>query len=99
MAARRPLSLTARLAALFALLAASLLLVVGVVLGRAVEAHFDELDHHDLSAKLTVITNLVARTDSEAAFDALPQRLRDALSGHENVAVLLRDAQDRKSVV
>lgn len=92
MAARRPLSLTARLAALFALLAASLLLVVGVVLGRAVEAHFDELDHHDLSAKLTVITNLVARTDSEAAFDALPQRLRDALSGHENVAVLLRDA-------
>lgn len=92
MAARRPLSLTARLAALFALLAASLLLVVGVVLGRAVEAHFDELDHHDLSAKLTMITNLVARTGSEAAFDALPQRLRDALSGHDNVAVLLRDA-------
>ncbi|THF61142.1 heavy metal sensor histidine kinase [Pseudothauera nasutitermitis] len=92
MSTRAPLSLTARLAWLFALVAAGLLLIVGVVLGRAVEAHFDELDRHDLSAKLAMIGNLVAGTGNEGALAVLPRRLRDALTGHDNVAVLLRDA-------
>ena len=48
----RPVSLTARIALLFALLTASLLIVVGAVLGRAVEAHFRELDQHELGGKL-----------------------------------------------
>lgn len=90
--ARAPLSLTARFAILFALFAASLLLVVGLVLERAVEVHFDELDQHELAAKLVVVGNLLARTTSQEAFAALPQRLEDALLGHEMVAVLVLDA-------
>ncbi|ACL72295.1 heavy metal sensor signal transduction histidine kinase [Thioalkalivibrio sulfidiphilus HL-EbGr7] len=89
--ARRRLSLTTRLALLFALVAAVLLLALGMLLSHAVDRHFDELDEHDLTAKLTVIGQLVARTDSETALDSLPQRLRDALAGHDNVGVLLRD--------
>ncbi|MFW5453069.1 heavy metal sensor histidine kinase [Thioalkalivibrio sulfidiphilus] len=90
---RRRLSLTARLALLFALVAAVLLLALGMLLSHAVDRHFDELDEHDLSAKLAVIGQLLARTDSGAALDTLPQRLRDSLAGHENIAVLLRDAE------
>ncbi|NMG36434.1 heavy metal sensor histidine kinase [Azoarcus sp. TTM-91] len=89
---RRPLSLTARLALVFAAFAASLLLVVGLVLGKAVEDHFDELDDHDLSAKLAMIGHLLGQVDSEAAREALPRRLDDALVGHDTVAVELRDA-------
>jgi two-component system, OmpR family, heavy metal sensor histidine kinase CusS len=87
----RPLSLTARLALLFALMAAGLLLVVGILLGQAMEGHFEELDAHDVAAKMEAIGNLVARTDSAETLEALPQRLRDVLTGHDNIAVLLRD--------
>jgi two-component system heavy metal sensor histidine kinase CusS len=87
------LSLTARLALLFALATASLLVVVAVVLGQAVAKHFDELDAHELSGKLALIGNLLQRTDSAQALEMLPQRLDDALVGHDAVAVLIRNAE------
>ncbi len=87
-----PRSLTARLALLFALLAATLLAVVALVLGRAVEGHFAELDHHEVASKLAVIDNLLAQTTTPEALETLPRRLDDALVGHDMVAVLLRDA-------
>jgi len=87
------LSLTARLALLFAAATASLLVVVAVVLGQAAESHFVELDEHELSGKMTLIGNLLQRVDSPAALDALPQRLDDALVGHDAVAVLIRNAE------
>ncbi|THF64304.1 heavy metal sensor histidine kinase [Pseudothauera rhizosphaerae] len=85
----RPVSLTARIALLFALLTASLLIVVGAVLGRAVEAHFRELDQHELAGKLTLIQNLLQGTGDPRS---LGQRLDDAFVGHDLVGVLLRDA-------
>ena len=88
---RAPLSLTARFAILFAGFAASLLLLVGLVLERAVEVHFDELDEHELAAKQVMIGNLLARIDSPEAFETMAERLDDALMGHEMVAVLMRD--------
>ena len=81
------LSLTARLALLFALLTASLLIVVGVVLGRAVEAHFDELDAHELAGKLTLVGNLVREAGSDAG-----QHLDAAFAGQDTVGLLLRAA-------
>lgn len=86
----RPVSLTARIALLFALLTASLLIVVGAVLGRAVAAHFRELDQHELDGKLTLIQNLLQGQPGDAR--ALGQRLDDAFVGHDMVGVLLRDA-------
>ena len=87
------LSLTARLALLFAAATAGLLVVVAVVLGQAAESHFLELDEHELSGKMTLIANLLQRVDSPAALEALPQRLDDALVGHDAVAVLIRNAE------
>ncbi len=54
------MSLTARLAALFAAMASGLLIIVGIAVDRAVSAHFDELDQHDLAAKLVAIETLLA---------------------------------------
>ncbi|QDF98369.1 two-component sensor histidine kinase [Azoarcus sp. DD4] len=88
-----PLSLTARLALLFAALTASLLIVVGLVMGRAVEGHFRELDEHEIAGKLRLIENLVRRADTPQDVEALPQRLDEAFVGHDAVAVLLRDAE------
>ena len=81
------ISLTARLAALFAAMASGLLIVVGIAVDRAVSAHFDELDQHDLAAKLAAIEILLATTDSGDALAALPGRLDDALAGHDTVAL------------
>lgn len=80
-----PLSLTARLALLFALLTAGLLIVVGIVLGRAVERHFDELDAHELAAKLTLVGNLVREAGAEPE-----QHLDAAFAGQHMVGLLLR---------
>ena len=89
---RASLSLTARIALLFALLAIILLLGLGILMERAVDLHFDELDAHDLSAKMAVIGHLIERTSNQTALDSLPQRLHDALAGQDHIAVLLRDA-------
>lgn len=91
----RKLSLTARISLLFALAAAAVLLVTGYGLSRAVEAHFVEGDRHELDGKLELIRNLLARADSPAAFDHLPQQLDDALVGHHGLAVAVMDAGGR----
>ncbi|CAI07247.1 Two component sensor regulator [Aromatoleum aromaticum EbN1] len=90
---KRPLSLTARLALLFAAMTATLLIVVGVVLGRAVEAHFIELDNHELHGKFALIENHLLTSAAPEARDTLGQRLDDAFVGHDMVGVLLRDAE------
>lgn len=92
MSARRPLSLTTRLALIFAAFAAGVLLVAGMVIERAVATHFDELDEHDISAQLTVVGNLLAHTASEAQFDAIGGRIDDLFGGHAMVAVRVTDA-------
>lgn len=93
---RRPLSLTARLALLFGLLAAGLLLAVGVLLERAIRIHFDEIDDHELATKLAMIGRLLERTTSEQALQALPQRLDDILGSHDGLALLISDPEGKR---
>ncbi|MEF8731586.1 MAG: hypothetical protein V5B40_06650 [Candidatus Accumulibacter meliphilus] len=57
------MSLTTRLALLFALLTATLLIVVVLVQGAAVEGHLRELDDQELSGKVTLIKNLLHRAE------------------------------------
>lgn len=91
----RPPSLTARIALLFAVAAAAVLGVLGVVLARAVQAHFEEMDRHELAGKIELVGNLLARIQGRRELDALPQRLDDALVGHPGLAVLVIDAGGR----
>lgn len=89
-----PFSLTARIALLFALLTASLLVVVGAVLGRAVDAHFRELDQHELAGKFTLIQNLMHGSTDDAG--ALGRRMADAFAGQETIGVLLRNSDGER---
>ncbi|AHE98367.1 heavy metal sensor histidine kinase [Thioalkalivibrio paradoxus] len=89
------LSLTARVALLFALFSAALLLLVGLVVERSVARHFDEIDQHELASKLAVIGNVIDRTTSEQALANLPQRLGDVLIGHELLDVYVADSLGR----
>lgn len=82
-------SLTARLATLFAAMASGLLIVVGILIDRSVSTHFDELDLHALTAKVVTIETLLDTTTSYQALDALPDRVTDALAGHDSVALWL----------
>ncbi len=87
------LSLTSRLAALFSLLVASLLLLLGLWLEHLIRGHFDEIDHMELSAKLTMIENLLGRVDSPASLQALPGQLDDILASHATISVSIRNAR------
>ncbi len=88
-------SLTARLATLFAVLAAGLLVLVAVLFGRMLDAHFQELDMHELQGKVSLIRNTL---QDVAATGGRPERveaLERSFVGHESVGVLLRDVEGR----
>ena len=88
-------SLTARLATLFAALTAGLLVLVAVLFGRMLDAHFQELDAHDLHGKLTLIRNAL-QASSAPPLSSTPFAVLDqSFVGHENVGVLLRDTDGR----
>jgi len=64
------LSLSARLALLFAASTAAVSLLAGVLFNRASEAHFIELDQQLLEAKLTHFRSLLRGVDTSAALAA-----------------------------
>lgn len=86
-------SLTARLAALFAVLTASLLVLVAVLFGRMLDAHFRELDMHELQGKLTLIRNTLQHEAAPGGLAERRQALERAFVGHQGVGVLLRDSE------
>lgn len=88
-------SLTARLATLFAALTASLLVLVAVLFGRMLDAHFQELDMHELHGKITLIRNTLQDQTSNPEQSERLQALERSFIGHESVGVLLRDVEGR----
>ncbi len=91
----KPLSLTARISMLFAAAAALVLLAAGLWISRAVEAHFVEEDHQELTGKLELIRHLLAKAHTPSDMDALAQELDDALVGHPNLSVAVVNARGR----
>ncbi|MGQ9861414.1 MAG: heavy metal sensor histidine kinase [Thiobacillaceae bacterium] len=91
----KPLSLTNRIALLFAVVVVVVLGMLGFVLDRAVDAHFRDMDRHVLAGKLELVGNLLAKAGDRAALDALPQQLDDALVGHRGLALAVLDGDGR----
>ena len=87
----KPLSLTNRIALLFAVVVTTVLGMLGFVLDRAVDTHFRDMDHHMLAGKLELVGNLLAKAKDRAALDTLPQQLDDALVGHHGLALAVLD--------
>jgi len=82
------LSLTARLTALYTLVAALLLLGMASLMAVAVDRHFEELDRDTLQDKIHLVSEIIARADSAAD---LQNRLDDALRHHPGLFVRVQD--------
>jgi two-component system heavy metal sensor histidine kinase CusS len=91
----QPVSLTARLAILFATLSAGLLVIAGIFFGRMLETHFQELDVHELQGKLTLIRTALQGDGLPSASSGRMAALENSFVGHDNVGVLLRALDGR----
>lgn len=89
----KTMSLTTRISVLFALAVSIVMLATGLLLSRAMEAHFVGSDRHELEGHLELIRHLLESADSQEGFDRLPQEMDDALVGHQGLAVAVVDAR------
>lgn len=87
----KSLSLTARISLLFAACAAIVLLGLGWVVVQSMEAHFLEIDRHEIEGKLSLVRNLLSKVDAPVDLDTIPSQLDDALVGHHGLSVALID--------
>ncbi len=88
-------SVTLRLTLLFGAVSTSVLLLLGVVVGRLVERHFEELDLALLGGKLQLIRHAFADVGTRAELDMLPKRLDESLVGHHGLSVRILTADGR----
>lgn len=86
---RMKLSLTARLALLFALIPAAVLLALGLLIGQSVEHHFRRLDDATLGDALQGTQRVLTRVHSESEAHALPSLMEGVLLGHNEVGVAI----------
>jgi len=82
-------SLTLRLTLLFALASALVLFLLGLLIGDAVEKHFEEQDRGLLTGKMELVRNIVARSSPPWPNPALTEALALALTGHHGLAVTI----------
>jgi two-component system heavy metal sensor histidine kinase CusS len=89
----KPITLTARLTALFALVSAAMLLGLGVLVMLVNDRHFAELDRRFLEDKAHLIEAIVAESRDDAE---LQRRLDEVLDSHQGL--FLRLARDGKTI-
>lgn len=82
-------SITLRLTILFACLSSTVLLLLGLLVGAAVEEHFVEQDMELMSGKLDLIAHLLDKTQNPADLEHLTALLDDSLVGHHGLSVVL----------
>ncbi|HZX30084.1 MAG TPA: heavy metal sensor histidine kinase [Rhodocyclaceae bacterium] len=91
-----PRSLTLRLAALFAAAAGIALLILGYVIGGAVDRHFQAMDRDELEGKLELTRQALSRVHDPASLDAVPAFLDAALVGHHGLSILITTADGQR---
>ncbi|MBY8972525.1 heavy metal sensor histidine kinase [Pseudomonas sp. P867] len=89
------LSLTSRLALLFAACTAVVSLIAGVLFNRASEAHFVELDQQLLDSKLVALRSALQGVDSREAFALRGPQLRAELDHQPDFTVRITAAGQR----
>ena len=84
-------SLTLRLTLLFALASAFVLFLLGLLIGNAVERHFEEQDLDVLTGKMQLARHILERKPDSQPKETLTQQLDDALTGHHGLIVAVYD--------
>lgn len=87
------LSLTARLSLFFTTLACVVLLALGWLISASIEKHFEEQDRHALTGKLELAQHIIERVDNTEDLKRLQEQLGDALVGHHDLLIHIRDKQ------
>ena len=87
------LSLTARLSLFFTSLACVVLLALGWLIGASIEKHFEEQDRHALTGKLELAQHIIERVENAEDVKRLQEQLGDALVGHHDLLIHIRDNQ------
>jgi two-component system, OmpR family, heavy metal sensor histidine kinase CusS len=88
------LSLTARLTLLFSIGSMVVLLPLGLLIGVAIERHFEEQDRDILEGKLVVAQRIVASVTSPQELAKLPSRLYAQVAGHHDLAIEVLGLRD-----
>ncbi len=86
------MSLTRRLTLMFVVTTTAVLLVLGFVVGRSVEQHFEDLDMMVLSGKMELIQQGLADIGSADELITFTHQLARSLVGHHDLQVMLLDA-------
>lgn len=84
------MSLTFRLTMLFACASAAVLLALGVLIGRLVDRHFEELDMDVLSGKLELAREALRIAHTAGDLEVFSRHLDDGLADHSGVAIAIR---------
>ena len=88
-------SITFRLALYFGGVSMAVLLAIGYFIGFSVERHFLALDRVDLGGKMELVRHVLGKTRSAADIASLPERMGDALIGHDALSVSITDTSGR----
>lgn len=96
MTVRQGPSLTLRLTLLFALASALVLFLLGLLIGDAVEKHFEDQDRELLAGKMELVRSILARSTGPWPNQALTQALEVVLTGHHGLAVSIVTPEGRR---
>lgn len=90
MRVKRNTSLTLRLTLFFTGVSTAVLLLLGALIARAVEQHFEEQDLAVLNGKLELARHALEKVRSAQQMNAIAQLLDDSLVGDHGLAVAVR---------
>lgn len=86
-------SLTWRLTALFAAISTAILLLLGLIIGKLVDHHFEELDLELLRGKVELLQSAISKVPTPDDVNSIAKELQDALVGHHGLSVVVRNAR------
>ncbi|MDO8299316.1 heavy metal sensor histidine kinase [Lacisediminimonas sp.] len=89
------LSLTLRLAGLFAAVAAATFSLVGAYLYQALDTELRRRDAHEIAGKVELVRHLLSEYSSLASLEKSPRDLQDALIGHRSLVLQLETMEGR----
>jgi two-component system heavy metal sensor histidine kinase CusS len=87
---RGPVSITARISVLFALSAATVLMISGILFEYALNARFLKEDKVELTGKMEVVRNIISAAHKYEDAVEVPLRLNDIVYGHPGIIISVR---------
>lgn len=92
------ISITLRLTLLFSLASSSVLLLLGFLIGAAVERHFEEQDLKALDGTFSYVGHTLAGARGAAELQALSRQLIDPMATHHDMMLAITDSGSKATM-